>query len=102
MISLIGTPPLLGFLGKLSVMNNLVILGNYWGILLISLALLMLAAAYLRVIKVMYFDVRTGVFDRADKGIYICLLINIILVLISILNPKYLMSDVERILVTVF
>lgn len=102
MISLIGMPPMMGFLGKLSVINNLIIHDNYLWIALISLSLLMLTVAYLRVIKIIYFDERKNSFDRADKGVYICLMINIILVLISLFNPKYLMLDVERMLVTIF
>ena len=102
LISLISTPPLLGFLGKLSVVNNLVIQGEYEIILFILLAVLMLAYAYLKVIKALYFDERIISFDRVDKGVYICLTVNLILVLISILNPKYLMNDVEAMLTTIF
>lgn len=102
LISLISTPPLLGFLGKLSVVNNLVIQGEYEIILFVLLAVLMLAYAYLKVIKALYFDERTNSFDRVDKGVYICLTVNLILVLISILNPKYLMNDVEVMLTTIF
>ncbi len=102
LISLISTPPLLGFLGKVSVVNNLVIHGDYEIILFVLLAVLMLAYAYLKVIKALYFDERTNSFDRVDKGVYICLTVNLILVLISILNPKYLMNDVEAMLVTIF
>lgn len=102
LISLISTPPMLGFLGKLSVVNNLVIQGSYTVIAVILVAVLMLVYAYLKIIKALYFDPRTNIFDRADKGVYICLFINLILVLISILNPKYLMHDVEAMLVTIF
>ena len=102
LISLISTPPLLGFLGKLSVVNNLVIQGEYTVMLFILLAVLMLVYAYLNVIKALYFDARINTFDRVDKGVYICLTVNLILVLISILNPKYLMNDVEAMLVTIF
>ncbi len=102
LISLISTPPLLGFLGKLSVVNNLVIHGEYEIILFILLAVLMLAYAYLKVIKALYFDERINSFDRVDKGVYICLTVNLILILISILNPKYLMNDVEAMLTTIF
>lgn len=98
MISLLGTPPMLGFLGKLSLVNNLVIQNRYAMIFLIMTALVMVAYAYLLVIKTIYFDPRKNTFDRADKGVYICLMINLILVLISILNPKYLMHDAETIL----
>ena len=101
MVSMLGTPPMLGFLGKLSVINYLIIQGSYVFIGLILTALLLLAYAFLNVIKAVYFDSLTNVFDRADKGVYICLMINLILVLISILNPKYLMHDAEAILSTV-
>ena len=98
MISLLGTPPMLGFLGKLSAVNNLVIQNHYWWVILIMTALVMVAYAYLLIIKTIYFDPRKNTFDRADKGVYICLMINLVLVLISILNPKYLMHDAETIL----
>ncbi len=101
MVSLLGIPPMLGFLGKLSVINYLIIQGSYAFIGLILTALLLLAYAFLNVIKTVYFDGRVNVFDRADKGVYICLMINLILVLISLLNPKYLMHDAETILSTV-
>lgn len=101
MVSMLGTPPMLGFLGKLSVINYLIIQGSYAFIGLILTALLLLAYAFLNVIKTIYFDSRNNTFDRADKGVYICLMINLILVLISILNPKYLMHDAETILSTV-
>lgn len=101
MVSLLGTPPMLGFLGKLSVINYLIIQDSYAFIGLILTALLLLAYAFLNVIKTVYFDLRSNTFDRADKGVYICLMINLILVLISILNPKYLMHDAETILSTV-
>lgn len=98
MVSLLGTPPMLGFLGKLSAVNNLVIQNRYSLIVLIMTALVMVAYAYLLIIKTIYFDPRKNTFDRADKGVYICLMINLVLVLISILNPKYLMHDAETIL----
>ena len=56
LISLISTPPLLGFLGKVSVVNNLVIHGDYEIILFVLLAVLMLAYAYLKVIKALDFS----------------------------------------------
>ncbi len=102
LLSLIATPPMLGFLGRLSVVNNLVIQGSYGIIFIILLSVLMLIYAYLKIIKSMYFDSRTNIFDRADKGVYICLFINLVLVLISILNPRYLMHDFEAMLVTIF
>ena len=102
MISLIGTPPLLGFLGRLSVINSLII-GHHLALIGAELvAMIMLVYAYLKIINVVYFEPRNNVFDGVNRGIYICLLINIILILIAVINPKYLMHDVELMLVEVF
>ncbi len=102
MISLIGTPPLLGFLGKLAVVNSLLI-GQHFALIGFELfAMLILVCAYLKVITAVYFESRNNMFDVVDRGVYICLLINVILILVVIINPKYLMHDVEMMLVEVF
>ena len=102
MISLIGTPPLLGFLGKLAVINSLVIAHEFTLTGAVLVALLILVYAYLKIITVVYFEPRDNNFDIVDKGVYICLFINIVLIAIAIINPKYLMHDVEQMLVAVF
>jgi len=102
MISLIGTPPLLGFLGKLSVINSLVIGHRYALLAVVLFSMLILAYAYLKIITVVYFEPRSNAFDIVDRGVYLCMFINIILMLIAIINPKYLMHDVELMLVAVF
>lgn len=100
-VSLAGSPPMLGFLGKLAVVNNLVIEGRYWSLGVAIFAMLLMITAYLDVIKTIFFDERKRNFDRADKGIYICLFINIIIILISILQPSYLMGNLEKLLIPV-
>ena len=102
MISLIGTPPLLGFLGKLSVINSMIVGKEFVLVGAILVAMLILVYAYLKIITVVYFEARNKSFDEVDKGVYICMLINIILILIAIINPKYLMHDVEMMLIAVF
>lgn len=98
MVSLAGSPPMLGFLGKLIAVNNLVIEGSYWAVGIIMFSLLLLINAYLDVIRAVFFEERKRNFDRADKGIYICLFINIVIVLISILNPGRLIDYLEKLL----
>lgn len=98
MVSLLGMPPLLGFLGILSVTNVLVSTGAYAVIAAVLFGFLVMAAAYLRVIRVMYFDGRSVLFDRTDRGIYLMLAINIILVLILLINPRFLLTDIEKLL----
>ena len=64
--------------------------------------MLILAYAYLKIITVVYFEPRNNAFDIVDRGVYWCMVINIIIMLIAIINPKYLMHDVELMLVAVF
>lgn len=98
MISLIGIPPMLGFLGRLSVINNLVISENWSSVIILLVSLLFMANAYLQVIRTIYFEPQQRNFDRTDKSIYICLFINLLLVGITILNPSFLLKDAELIL----
>ncbi len=98
MISLIGIPPLLGFWGRLSLINTLVSEERWVDVLMLMLALVLMANAYLQVIKKIYFEPLRHSFDRTDKSIYICLFINLVLILISILNPSYLLHDAEIVL----
>lgn len=99
MISLIGSPPMLGFLGRLSVINNLVVEGHWWMVIIVLSSLLLLANSYLQIIRSLYFEPRATTFDRIDKGIYICLFVNLVIVIISILNPGYLLRDAEKIII---
>lgn len=102
MISLIGTPPLLGFLGKLSVINSLVIGHRFILLSAILFSMLILAYAYLKIITVVYFEPRDNTFDIVDKGVYWWMFINVVIMLLAVINPKYLMHDVELMLVAVF
>lgn len=95
LVSLTGCPPMLGFLGKLLAVNSMIIEGSYWGVAILMFSLLMLAKAYLEIIKAAFFNERTRSFDRVDNGIYICLFINIIIVLLAILNPGRVLSYLD-------
>lgn len=102
LVSLIGSPPMLGFLGKLSVINNLVLEHHFYLVAVALLSLILMANAYLVVVKTVYFDSPIMNFDRIDKSIYICLTLNLILVVISLVQPRFLMSGFERMLIRVF
>lgn len=98
MFSLIGMPPMTGFLGLVSVANNLASTSSWEVLSALLLSLLLIANAYLQVIRHLYFMAPDGTFDRTDKSIYICLLLNMVLVVISLLNPGYLFKDAAKIL----
>ena len=56
------------------------------------------SSAFLKVIKSVYFDKKTTHFDRVDKGIYWMLFWILAVIVILMLNPKYLMNDIEVLL----
>lgn len=101
MISLIGIPPMLGFLGKLSIINNMVIDGKFIIIGTVLFAMIILVYAYLKIITAVYFEPRNNSFDIVDKGVYICMIINILVMVIIIIDPQYLMHDIEKTLMAV-
>jgi len=102
LVSLTGSAPTLGFLGNLSVVNNLVMEGNYYLVALVLLTLTLIANGYLRIIKAIYFSPQIHMFDRADRGIYLFLFVNLIIVVVALLHPRLLMNDFEKMLITVF
>ena len=102
MVSLIGIPPLLGFLGRLSVFNNLIIGERWSSIFILLFCILFMANAYLQVIRTIYFTPSKQKFDRTGRAIFVCLFFNILLVFLSILNPGYWLHDAEVILNGVF
>ena len=96
--SLIGMAPTLGFLGYLSVINNLIGQGEWLKITGLIMALLFLAGAGLQMIRAVYFEASSNKYDRPDKAIYIGLFINMVIILTSLLNPTWLMHDILVIL----
>lgn len=93
MFSLIGLAPTLGFFGYLSVFNNLISNGDWWWIAVLMLGLLFVTGSCLQIVRIIYFEASSTKFDRTDKAIYICLFINMIFILLSLINPGWLLSD---------
>ena len=56
-----------------------------------------LAYGMLRVIKSIFFDQRKQSFDRVDKGVYIGLMLNILLIWTIIIKPEILIANIETI-----
>jgi len=104
MFSLAGIPPMVGFAGKLSVLQALVASGQTGAVALAVYAVMMsLLAAfyYLRVVKVMYFDAPiTASTVSAGTDVRIVLLINSGLLLVLGLLPGGLMTLCARAIVS--
>lgn len=99
--SLLGVPPFLGFLGTFSVLSRLAVY-NLYELVYVLLMMLVLAYAYIQVIRTFYFEESKAVFDRADKGIYTTMLFNAVLMLVIMVNPEYLVEDFVLMIETVF
>jgi NADH-quinone oxidoreductase subunit N len=104
MFSLAGVPPMVGFAGKLSVLQALVASDQPGAIALATYAVMMsLLAAfyYLRVVKVMYFDSPlTASTVSAGKDVRVVLLINSGLLLVLGLLPGGLMTLCARAIIS--
>ena len=99
--SLLGVPPFLGFLGTFSVLSRLAVY-NLYELVYVLIMMLVLAYAYIQVIRTFYFEESKAVFDRADKGIYTAMLFNAVLMLVIMVNPQYLVEDFVLMIETVF
>ncbi len=93
MLSLTGLAPTLGFFGCLSVISGLAE-NDAWGkIALLLVSQLFVANACLQVIRTLFFATSDNKFDRTDKAIYICLFINVIVIVAALINPAWLLRD---------
>ncbi|MDO4162108.1 MAG: proton-conducting transporter membrane subunit [Pseudomonadota bacterium] len=98
LFSLIGFPPFLGFLGLFSVVSDLVLHNNFYQLFFVLTALIILAYAYLQIIKTLYFEDSNIAFDRADRGIYTAIMLIVLLMIVFMLHPHFLAQDTEEIL----
>lgn len=97
-VSLAGSPPMLIFLGKLQAVDNMVLNHAYVNVIGAMLALLLILSAFFKLIRTMFFEPRIKTFDHADRGIYVCLFVNMIFFLIGILNPALFIERFELLL----
>lgn len=93
MFSFIGLAPALGFLGYMSIINNLVVSSDWLRLSFLIIGLLLAVKACLDIIRAVYFEKTAQSYDRPDKSIYICLFINMAVILLSLFNPNWLMQN---------
>ena len=75
--------------------------GSYGLMAVVAFSMLILVYAYLKIITVIYFEPRNISFDRVDKGVYTYIAVNLLLIAVTVINPKYLMHDVEMMLAAI-
>jgi len=97
-LSLLGTPPLLGFLGCFYIVNQLFMSKDYFIILLVLCPLGFLSLGYLRLIKSIYFEPRKHNLDRVNSVVYVVLFVSIVLVLIALFNTYDVVQSARQII----
>jgi len=101
MASLAGLAPLPGFWEQLNVLGFFASETSFGIIMVLLVALLILTAAFLKVIKALYFADRLTEFDRPDFGVYFGLWLISALLLLLMFKPQFLLQNAETILAAV-
>lgn len=97
-ISLLGIPPLVGLLGNLYMTKLLIAHQSIKMLGFIFFMLVVLSHGLLRIFKTIYFEKKKINFDRADKGVYFSLFLNILIIIITMIDPQFLIDDIEDII----
>lgn len=85
--SLLGLPPLAGFLAEYSFIDTLLVEKNYILLSIVMVFFFILAKSYLEIIKTAYFEQKIKNYDTEDKTVLLITLLNIMLIIIISFNP---------------
>ncbi len=99
--SLAGLAPLPGFWEQINALGLFAADSGFGIITVLLAALLIFTAAFLKVIKALYFADRQTEFDRPDFGVYLSLWLISALLLLVMLRPQLLFHNAEIILAAV-
>ena len=102
LFSLLGFPPLMGFLGTFTTLNDLVGHSHLYQAAYLCFMLLILSYSYLQLVRAIYFEEGKEVFDRADRSIYMVIFLNALIMILLVLQPHYLLNMLTGILGDVF
>ena len=87
LFSMIGLPPLAGFTGQLGAVSELLKNGCYVSLGIILLFLLVLAKAYLEIIKTAYFEHKVKIFDAENKTVLLYTMFCMLCIVFVSFNP---------------
>lgn len=87
LFSMIGLPPLAGFTGQLGAVSELLKNGCYASLGIILLFLLVLAKAYLEIIKTAYFEHKVKIFDAENKTVLLYTMFCMLCIVFVSFNP---------------
>lgn len=95
LFSLLGLPPLAGFLGIFTVLNSLIGQLHFYQVIYVLLMMLVIGYAYIQLIKTMYFEDAKETFDRADMGLYTIMLAVVLIMALLLVEPHLLWNKFD-------
>ncbi len=102
LFSLIGLPPLAGFAGQLNLANEMLRNESYASLGVVFFFLLILAKAYLEIIKTAYFEQKLKVYDTENKSVLFYTLFGILCIAVVAFNPGHLFQTLQDMFYVVF
>lgn len=102
LFSLVGLPPLAGFLGQLGFIHEMLNAEYYACLCVVLIFLLFMAKAYLEIIKTAYFDEKTKIFDRENRYVLFYMLLNTVIIIMLVFNPCYIIEKLKDMFYVIF
>lgn len=102
LFSLLGMPPLAGFLGQTMLVSSLIAEKQWLSLGIVFISLLMLAKCYLEIIKTAYFEHKMVSYDVESRNLWFYMLINIICIAILAFNPMNIMENMKDMFYVIF
>ncbi len=93
LFSLLGMPPFIGALGIFSVLSNLALQNHFYYLLYVLFTLIIMAYAFLNIIRTFCFEDSRNNFDRPDSDISALLLCLAGLMIYFVLQPQHLLAQ---------
>lgn len=87
LFSLLGMPPLAGFLAQAGIVSELITAKQLISLGVVFICLLMLAKCYLEIIKTAYFEHKMINYDVENKNLWFYMLLNIVCTSVIAFNP---------------
>lgn len=102
LFSLIGMPPLAGFLGQANIVSTLIGAQRFISLGCVLFCLLLLAKAFLEIMKTAYFEHKIINYDVESKVLRLFMLLNIVCLGVAAFNPFNIIDRMKDMFYAVF
>lgn len=102
LFSLIGLPPLAGFIGQLNMVNELIENKSFIILGIVFALLLFLVRAYLEIIKTVYFEHKIKTYDTEKKNVLFYTLLSTACMIAASFNPYNIFATLKDMFYVIF